>query len=149
MIRKITSSLLFIIIIIPTYSQKAGHGTLAIKFTGMQNNVGAIAIGINSSDQGWPRKPQLEFRWKKTNSNEGILMAAIEDLPFGTYAISALDDENGNLEMDMILGVPREGFGFSNNPPIRFKTPSYESCAFKFEQPHMEIIIELNYMGKE
>ena len=77
-----------------------------------------IAIGINHSPEGWPREPQMDANWKKTNIVDGVFTARIENLTYGTYAISVLDDENSNLEMDMILGIPKEGFGFSKNPRV-------------------------------
>ena len=37
-------------------------------------------------------------------------------IPYGTYAISAFYDENGNGKLDYnILGIPKESAGISNN----------------------------------
>jgi uncharacterized protein (DUF2141 family) len=57
------------------------------------------------------------------------LTITIEDLPPGTYAISALHDENGDHRLQTALGIPREGFGFSNNPTIFFGPPSFKTTA--------------------
>ena len=45
------------------------------------------------------------------------------DVPPGTYAIALLHDENGNGRADRVLMVPREGFGFSRNAPVRMGPP--------------------------
>jgi uncharacterized protein (DUF2141 family) len=56
----------------------------------------------------------------------------LDDLLPGTYAVSLLDDENGNDEMDYkLITVPREGFGFSNNIKPGLKHPPYDHCSFK------------------
>ena len=51
-------------------------------------------------------------------------------LPPGDYAIAIIHDENGNKKLDTMLGIPREGVGFSRNPPIRFGAPSFRSAEF-------------------
>ena len=53
-----------------------------------------------------------------------------EGLPPGTYAAAVIHDENGNARLDTLLGVPREGFGFSRNPPIRFGAPRFAAARF-------------------
>ena len=130
------------------HAQSSGSGTLEIRFTGIRNDKGQMAIGINNAPEGWPREPQMNANWKKANINNGVFVARVENLPFGTYAISVLDDENSNLEMDMALGIPREGWGFSMNPPFKFSTPKFSECYFLLDQPIQQITINLRYAGK-
>jgi uncharacterized protein (DUF2141 family) len=52
------------------------------------------------------------------------------DMPPGGYAIAIVHDENGNRKLDTFVGIPREGVGFSRNPPIRFGAPSFRSAQF-------------------
>ena len=63
-------------------------------------------------------------------------------------AISVLDDENSNLEMDMVLGIPKEGWGFSMNPPVKLSAPKFRECAFLVDKPYHQITIDLRYAGK-
>jgi uncharacterized protein (DUF2141 family) len=51
-------------------------------------------------------------------------------LPTGNYAIALIHDENGNNKLDTFMGIPKEGFGFSRNPVIRFGPPSFNSAQF-------------------
>ena len=53
-----------------------------------------------------------------------------EGVPTGVYALALVHDENGNNKLDTILGIPREGFGFSRNPPIRFGAPKFAAARF-------------------
>jgi uncharacterized protein (DUF2141 family) len=48
----------------------------------------------------------------------------------GSYALSAIHDENRNGRLDTFLGIPREGFGFSRNPVIRFGPPRFTQVRF-------------------
>ncbi len=54
----------------------------------------------------------------------------IADLPPGDYAVALIHDENGNGKLDTMLGIPREGIGFSRNPRLAFGPPSFESARF-------------------
>ena len=73
----------------------------------------------------------------------------VKDLPYGTYAVSVLDDENSNLDMDNFLGIPKEGYGFSNDAEVKISPPKFEECSFVIDQPLKKISIEIRYMGKE
>ena len=149
MSRVILIALLLSFMGVPTLlSQSNSKATLEITFTGLRNNKGNIAIGINHSPEGWPRKPHLDPNWKKTNMEPGSLTVKIEDLDYGNYAISVLDDENGNFEMDSFLGIPQEGYGFSRNPKVVLSAPKFEECVFPVDKPWQKITIEVNYKGK-
>jgi len=41
-----------------------------------------------------------------------------------------IHDENGNAKLDTLAGIPREGFGFSRNPAIRFGPPRFAAARF-------------------
>ncbi|CAA9491565.1 MAG: hypothetical protein AVDCRST_MAG44-234 [uncultured Sphingomonas sp.] len=44
----------------------------------------------------------------------------------GAYAVTLVHDENANARLDTLLGVPKEGFGFSRNPVVRFGAPRFD-----------------------
>ncbi len=75
--------------------------------------------------------------------------AAILDfgpVPDGRYAISLLHDENSNGKADMVLMIPREGFGFSRNAPVRMGPPSFASAAFAVSGATVRETIRMRYM---
>ena len=51
-------------------------------------------------------------------------------LPPGDYAVAVIHDENGNARLDTFAGIPKDGFGFSRNPPIRFGPPRFAAARF-------------------
>jgi len=51
-------------------------------------------------------------------------------LPTGDWYLLVLHDENGNAKLDKMLGIPREGFGFSNNPKLRMGPPKAHDVRF-------------------
>lgn len=69
-----------------------------------------------------------------------------DKLPQGSYSVSLFHDENLNGKLDSnFVGMPQEGYGFSNNPPKGFGPPKPELTAFKVTQPKSVIEIKLIY----
>ncbi|KKC26108.1 hypothetical protein WP12_10510 [Sphingomonas sp. SRS2] len=67
-------------------------------------------------------------------------------LPPGRYALSLIHDENGNGKLDTALGIPREGFGFSRNPTIRFGPPRFDEVIFTFAGGKEDHAVRLRYI---
>ncbi|MEZ5071981.1 MAG: DUF2141 domain-containing protein [Bacteroidales bacterium] len=131
-----------------TAASPAAKARLEIRFSGLRTDQGSISAGMCRTEEGWPRKPQRNFVWKKSRVRDGVFTVVIDNLSYGTYAFTCLDDENENGDIDMLLGVPREGWGFSGNPPFRLSAPGFEECAFVIDRPEQTITIELNYVRK-
>ncbi len=65
----------------------------------------------------------------------------------GTYAVAIYHDENGNKKFDKnFLGIPTEGFGFSNNPKIYFGPPDHDEAAFEVGAEPVTVHIDVTYL---
>ena len=74
----------------------------------------------------------------KTKISNGTLVVEVKLEP-GKYGISLMDDENFNGKMDYnFIGIPKEGFGFSNYYHSGLTKPKLNS--FEFE------VIENNWL---
>jgi len=60
-------------------------------------------------------------------------LVRIEGIATGNYAAAIIHDENGNKKLDTMMGIPREGFGFSRNPRIGFGPPKFSAARFPLE----------------
>lgn len=130
------------------FSQVKPVATLKITFKGLRNNKGIVAIGLHNSPKGWHKKPEMEPNWSKEGMKDGILTVSLEDLEYGTYAFSMMDDEDANLKMDKFMGLPREGFAFSRNPHVGMSVPNFEECSFEVDTTVVELVVEVIYKGK-
>ncbi len=62
----------------------------------------------------------------------GDTVVTLKDIPAGTWAVLAYQDENENKELDRnFIGIPKENYGFSRNPVSRFGPPSFEDAAIE------------------
>jgi uncharacterized protein (DUF2141 family) len=69
-----------------------------------------------------------------------------DDLPSGAWAVALFHDENRNGRLDTLLGIPREGFGFSRNPPIRFGPPRFSAARFSLTTGDSAQRVQLKYL---
>ena len=64
----------------------------------------------------------------------------------GSYAIAIVHDENGNRKLDTVMGIPREGFGFSRNPAIGFGPPRFDAARFAVDGAAKPQQVRMRYL---
>ncbi len=70
----------------------------------------------------------------------------IEGLAVGNYAAAIIHDENGNKKLDTLMGIPREGFGFSRNPAIGFGPPKFDAARFPLDDAAKPQQVRMRYL---
>ena len=79
-------------------------------------------------------------------AHPGTTIVIVRGVPPGRYAAQAFHDENGNGKVDRALfGIPKEGFGFSNDAPIRLKPPRFADAAFDLDGRPRTIAFRMRY----
>jgi len=83
---------------------------------------------------------------KEENMKNGTFKAQLS-LPSGVYGLVFLDDENSDGEMNnSFIGVPKEGFGFSNFYLSGFKKPKFSDFSFTHSEDTETMQIRLRYL---
>jgi len=117
-------------------------GTLKIDLSNIRNNKGYIYIFIYQYNNQYPYNPYKHYKVDKSKVKNGILIAQISNLEFkNNYAISIIDDENNNKDLDRWLGIPHEGYGFSNNIKPFLSLPNFNDLCFEFNKSKKTKII--------
>ncbi len=112
---------------------------LTVSFKNIENNEGKIWAAVYNSSDSWMKKEVQGKSGAISNKNSVIIF----ELPAGTYALSAFHDENNNKELDTNgLGIPKEDYGFSNNPNAMFGPPAYKKSTFTLDKD-LTITVEL------
>jgi len=115
--------------------------TLTITIEGIKKIKGHLLVAVFDHESKFLKDFSLAKR-KKIVKNEDTFV--FENLPYGTYAISVFQDENNNNSLDTnFLGIPKEPYGFSNNPSTLFGPPNFKKAAFKVDQITTSITIKL------
>jgi uncharacterized protein (DUF2141 family) len=118
-------------------------GVLTVKLIGFRTNKGQACVSLFNNSKGFPGKYDMAFRILRSAITGNQATIVFTDLPYGTYALSVLHDENSNNRMDTsFIGIPKEGFGASNNPKGRLGPPTFDDA--KFELKSNTKIVEIN-----
>jgi uncharacterized protein (DUF2141 family) len=118
--------------------QPAAAATLTITIAGARSAQGSIGLALYDSAVPFPEEDAKAFRRALTPIDPKTLSAQVvfEDVPFGIYAVAVRHDENLNGKLDKnFVGIPREGYDISNNPPARMRTPKFDEAKFQLNQP--------------
>jgi uncharacterized protein (DUF2141 family) len=112
----------------------------------VRNAAGSVRISVYDSAAAFT-KPALARARQQAKASEGEVKFVVHDLPAGKYAIASFHDENnsGKLEFGP-LGVPVQGYGFSNNALGTDGPPAFAQAAFDFDGKNDQAIsFSLNY----
>lgn len=111
----------------------------------IKNDKGNILVGLYDKASGFPRHVK-EGRIVKVTEKQ--MKVTFPDMKPGTYAISVLHDENQNKDLDQTrLGMPREGFGFSNDAMGVVGPPTFRKARIAFKgKEDMDVTINMKYL---
>lgn len=109
---------------------------------------GLVRVGIFTNANGYPDQPAASYSLAKDTLINGRLRLVIPVEGPCDICISVLDDENKNGMMDYKFGImPKEGFGFSNNPKVTSKkAPPFSVTSFRFTGGAVRTEINMVYM---
>ena len=106
-------------------------GSLSVNIPNIKGNKGEIVIGVYNSRENFP-KVGMEYRVVRFPANAAGSTFRIQDIKPGEYAVAMYHDENSDGICNLnFLGIPKEGYGFSNNIKPIFSAPSFEDCKIK------------------
>lgn len=108
--------------------------TIEVVVEGFENTKGQAILALYGVDNVFPdTKDVLDFRHLKIESGKVITTFKVSKK--GNYAIAVHHDANKNGVMDKnLLGIPTEAYGFSNNPVVRFRAPTFKECKFNVDK---------------
>lgn len=120
---------------------------LSVKVTGIKAAEGNLLYTVFNQAEGFPDKPEKAYKWGVVPVSGTSQTLSFSDLPPGRYAIGIIHDANSNQRCDTNwLGVPSEGFGFSNNAQPRWNgPPRFESAVFTLQPSGTRQTIALRY----
>jgi uncharacterized protein (DUF2141 family) len=124
-----------------------GMGRLTVEVGGLRNLKGQICINVFSSSKGFPTQGANAVQQRCTKVTERQVTVQFERIPAGTYAIAVLHDANDDGQANRNpLGIPTEGFGFSQNPRILTGPPKFGEAAVLVAGRNTEVRIQLQYL---
>jgi uncharacterized protein (DUF2141 family) len=121
-----------------------GVGAIEAHVVGLRNNHGQVICTLFTPSDKFPDHSHKGMTMAVPIQNEHAI-CHFKDLPYGNYAIVAFHDENHDGEFNQNwLGMPKEGFGFSDNPGT-LRKPVFNDAKFTVDQPVVTVKIKLSY----
>ncbi len=139
-------AVLFINVTTVAFAQSSCPG-IHVKVLNIRNSTGTVDCALFDSPVGFPIEALLSatnvmvIKIRKTQAR-----CDFEDIPPGTYALAVIHDENMNGKLDTnLLGIPKEGYGFSNGARALLGAPSFSAASFEYDGGTLDLTISLHY----
>ncbi len=126
---------------------------ITVEVQGLRTQEGNICFKIFNGRQGFPNNNDRAVRRECVAIAENLpekpdepFAKTFEKLEPGTYAIAIYHDSNGDEQLNRgSLGIPSEGYGFSNNAPAVTGPPDYADALFVLAGSDTTIKIQMQY----
>jgi uncharacterized protein (DUF2141 family) len=116
-------------------------GQLQVTIVGLENDEGKVMVGLFDSKEGYA-SGKAPFRGCSAEIRGRKAECTFTGIPYGTYAIKAFHDKNGNGKLDTnFMGIPNEPYGFSNNARAEFGPAKWEDAKFAINSKNMSMEI--------
>jgi len=101
---------------------------IELTVTGIRGHSGTLGLGIFDNQKSFDDEvAQKSLHFKKSDIVNGTMTVSFDIEP-KVCGFSILDDENSNDKMDYnLLGIPKEGFGFSDYYHSGLSKPHFDS----------------------
>ena len=119
---------------------------LNVTAEGLRNGDGLLAITLYADDNSKFLAHHGSLYVGRAPAIEGTMHACIFLPHPGVYALALYHDENANQKFDRnAIGFPKEGFGFSNNPPTFAGLPSFPSVRLNVSRTGLTTHVQIKY----
>lgn len=125
------------------FAQAGFAATLNIKVSEFDSATGQLMVQVVANEDAYAgRQKPAAARMLNISATTPVSLA-FADLPAGKYAVMVIHDKNSNGKLDSnIIGIPKEGYGFSNNPKV-MRQPTFAEASFDIGKDDLSIAIEL------
>ena len=114
----------------------AGHAAdLEVELRGIHSADGRALVAVHrqTSSAAFPSDAGVVANAAAPAAADPVVVV-FRDLPAGEYAVAAFHDANGDGELNAnLVGMPTEGYGFSNDARGFMGPPSFDAAAFSLD----------------
>lgn len=120
---------------------------LTVKVEGVNGSMGHVLVAVCTEDQFLGAGCTSTG---KVPAAPGAVTIVLTNVAPGVYAVQAFHDENDNMDIDRsLLGLPKEGMGFSNDAPMRYGPPQFADAAITIGAEDAATSLRMRYFDPE
>ncbi len=129
-----------------TAASPALAGDVVITVTDLRSSKGVVRACMTTRADIFPKCIKDPTAHRKVVPAGETIEIRFSGVKPGDYAIALLHDENNNGKADRALGMmPKEGYGFSRDAPVRMAPPKFKDAVFKIEEGLSRVSIRMRY----
>ena len=119
---------------------------LYVNVEGVRASQGLIAVTLYADDSRRFLARRGSLYVGRVPAHAGTTRVCIHLPRTGVYGLAVYHDADTNQRLNRsAIGLPREAFGFSNNPPTIFSIPSFRSVRLSVPRSGMQTNVRLRY----
>jgi uncharacterized protein (DUF2141 family) len=127
----------------PVVKTIATQKPLTLIINNLKSESAPVIVSVYGTESKFP-DPHGQLKEYKFKPHSNVLTAKIANLKFGTYAIATYQDENSSGEIDKnFIGMPTEGYAFSQNFKPTIKAPNFDQCKFDYNANENTLTIKM------
>ncbi|GLQ94458.1 DUF2141 domain-containing protein [Dyella acidisoli] len=125
-------------------SFSARAADLTVTVDGLRNANGTVRLELDGSEAAWNNKAKATAMGN-VKASVGAVSYTFSNVQPGTYGLGVYQDENnsGKLRTNL-FGIPKEGYGFSNNPSV-MRMPTFQEVQFTVAEQNTTVLIHLKH----
>lgn len=126
--------------------QAAAKGVLHVHIVGLRNSKGRVGCTLFNRPSAFPKDGSKALRDMEVPIRNKAAWCNFRGISPGTYAMVVFHDENDNGRFDRdALGMPLEGYAFSNNALATFGPPTFRQASFRYKGGVQWLTITMTY----
>lgn len=115
---------------------------------GLRNQRGGVLCALHNRADAYPGEAdKAAFKAHALIDEDKQAVCEFLNVPPGTYALSAIHDENNNKALDTNwIGIPKEGVGASRDAKGSFGPPKFDEAKIRYEGGALSLSLKMQYL---
>lgn len=119
---------------------------LHVAVSGVRSGNGTVTVTVYGDDPADFLASGRKLARIRQPARAGVTEVCLAVPPRPAYAIALYHDENGNNGFDRnLIGLPQEGYGFSNDAPTSLGIPGFEAARFTAGHGDNRMTVTMRY----
>ncbi len=121
-------------------------GKITVEALGLRSSSGSVRCALFNSADSFPKDPTKAVARTAVQIKDKHAVCEFTNVVPGTYAASFIHDENNNGKLDTNwLGMPKEGYGASNNARGSMGPPRFNDAKFAYKGGTVALRLNTQY----
>lgn len=124
----------------------AAASEVTITVTDLRNTKGVVRACMTTREDIFPKCIKDPASHRTVVPAGEKVTITFRNVKPGNYAVALLHDENDDGKANRALGMmPKEGYGFSRDAPVRMAPPKFKDAVFEHGADAQKLTIKMRY----